>query len=137
MPLNEIPKYLNPETRKLVESALADAWRELTGGAAPGAASAGGAPAQGAAAGGAPAQSALARGGLAQGASAQGAPARGASEQDASAQGALAQGALAGSDPVRRKMAGTIVALASVGETDPVKLRRFALNAVKGLWKRR
>ncbi len=97
VPLNEIPKYLNPETRKLVESALEDAWRELTGGAPAGSASAQGAPAS----------------------------------------GALAQGDLAGSDPARRKMAGTIVALAAVGETDPVKLRRFALNAVKGLRKGR
>lgn len=88
MPLNEIPKYLNPDTRKLVESALEDAWRELTGG--PG-----------------------------------------------NAQGPPAQGGFAGIDPVRRKMAGTIVALTAVGETDPAKLRRFALNAVKGLRKRR
>jgi len=29
----------------------------------------------------------------------------------------------------RRKLAGTIVALASVGETDPAKLKRFALAA--------
>lgn len=82
MPLNEIPKYLNPDTRKLVESALDDAWRELTG-------------------------------------------------------GDPASGDLAGTDPARRKMAGTIVALTAVGETDPANLRRFALNAVKGLRKRR
>jgi hypothetical protein len=29
MPLNEIPKYLSPETRRLVDAALEDAWREL------------------------------------------------------------------------------------------------------------
>ena len=29
MPLNEIPKYLNSETRRLVDFALEDAWREL------------------------------------------------------------------------------------------------------------
>ena len=90
VPLNEIPKYLNPETRKLVESALEDAWRELTGGAPAG-----------------------------------------------STHDAPPSGGLAGSDPARRKMAGTIVALTAVGETDPAKLRHFALNAVKGLLKRR
>jgi hypothetical protein len=31
----------------------------------------------------------------------------------------------------RRKLAGTIVALASVGETDPAKLKRFALQATR------
>jgi hypothetical protein len=30
MPLSEIPKYLGPETRKLVEAALEDAWDELS-----------------------------------------------------------------------------------------------------------
>jgi len=29
MPLNEIPKYLDPDTRHLVEKALEEAWREL------------------------------------------------------------------------------------------------------------
>ena len=29
MPLNEIPKYLTPEVRSLIEAALEDAWREL------------------------------------------------------------------------------------------------------------
>jgi len=29
MPLNEIPKYLNPETRQLVDAALEEAWQEL------------------------------------------------------------------------------------------------------------
>ena len=33
----------------------------------------------------------------------------------------------------RRKLAGTIVALASVGETDPAKLKRFALHAARGM----
>jgi hypothetical protein len=85
VPLNEIPKYLNPETRKLVEAALDDAWAELTG----------------------------------------------------TAQDAKPKGDLAGADPARRKMAGTIVALTAIGETDPAKLRRFALNAVRGLWKKK
>jgi hypothetical protein len=26
MPLNEIPKYINPEARRLIDSALAQAW---------------------------------------------------------------------------------------------------------------
>jgi hypothetical protein len=34
-------------------------------------------------------------------------------------------------DLARRKLAGTIVALASVGETDPAKLKRFALQATR------
>jgi hypothetical protein len=29
MPLNEIPKYLTPEVRSLIEVALEDAWHEL------------------------------------------------------------------------------------------------------------
>ena len=29
MPLNEIPKYLSPETRRLIDAALEDAWQEL------------------------------------------------------------------------------------------------------------
>ena len=33
----------------------------------------------------------------------------------------------------RRKLAGTIVALASVGETDPAQLKRFALHAARGM----
>lgn len=73
MPLNEIPKYLNAETRRLVESALEQAWQEL--------------------------------------------------ERERPAAG----------DVARRKLAGTIVALVSVGETDPAKLKRFALNAVKAV----
>ena len=32
MPLNEIPKYFNPETRSLIEAALEDAWQELSKG---------------------------------------------------------------------------------------------------------
>jgi len=33
----------------------------------------------------------------------------------------------------RRKLAGTIVALTSVGETDLAKLKRFALHAARGI----
>ena len=73
MPLNEIPKYLHPETRSLIDSALEQAWHEL--------------------------------------------------KEDRPADVALA----------RRKLAGTIVALASVGETDPAKLMRFALHAARGM----
>ena len=29
MPLNEIPRHFNSETRNLIEAALEDAWREL------------------------------------------------------------------------------------------------------------
>jgi hypothetical protein len=29
VPLNEIPKYIHPETRSLIESALEQAWQEL------------------------------------------------------------------------------------------------------------
>jgi hypothetical protein len=29
VPLNEIPKYLSPETRRLVNNALEEAWQEL------------------------------------------------------------------------------------------------------------
>jgi hypothetical protein len=72
MPLNEIPKYLSPETRSLIDSALEQAWQEL--------------------------------------------------KNDAPGDASL----------VRRKLAGTIVALASVGETDPAKLKSFALNAARG-----
>jgi len=62
MPLHEIPSYLGPETRRLIELALDEAWQEL--------------------------------------------------KNDLPADALLA----------RRKMAGTIVALTSVGETDPAKL---------------
>jgi hypothetical protein len=71
MPLNEIPTYLHPETRRVVDSALEQAWLELS-------------------------FDPLGDAGLA-----------------------------------RRKMAGTILALASVGETDQTKLVRFALHAVR------
>jgi hypothetical protein len=79
VPLNEIPKYFNPETRSLIDAALEQAWQEL---------------------------------------------AKDAPVDDASAQRALA----------RRKLAGTIVALVSIGETDPAKLKRFALNAAKAMY---
>jgi hypothetical protein len=72
MPLNEIPKYLNPETRRLVDAALEDAWRELN------------------------------------------------------------KDGLVDALPARMKLATTIVALASVGETDPAKLKRFAIHALRG-----
>jgi len=29
MPVNEIPRYVSPEMRSLIESALEDAWQEL------------------------------------------------------------------------------------------------------------
>jgi hypothetical protein len=32
MPLNEIPKYLSPDTRRLVDAVLEEAWRELNEG---------------------------------------------------------------------------------------------------------
>ena len=72
MPLNEIPSYLGPETRRLIDLALDEAWQEL--------------------------------------------------KNDLPADPSLA----------RRKMAGTIVALTSVGETDPAKLKVFALHALRG-----
>ena len=72
MPLNEIPSYLGPETRRLIDLALNEAWQEL--------------------------------------------------KNDLPADPSLA----------RRKMAGTIVALTSVGETDPAKLKFFALRALRG-----
>jgi hypothetical protein len=71
MPLNEIPKYINPEARSLIDSALEQAWQEFKG--------------------------------------------------DGPDHVALA----------RRKLAGTIVALVSVGETDPAKLKQFALHAAR------
>jgi hypothetical protein len=72
MPLNELPEFFSPETRRLVDAALEQAWHELDkdGVAEPGAA--------------------------------------------------------------RRQLARTIVALASVGETDPRKLKWFALHATRG-----
>lgn len=39
---------------------------------------------------------------------------------------------LADAASVRGKLATTIVALAAIGETDPVKLKRFALHAARG-----
>ena len=72
MPLNEIPSYIGPETRRLIDLALDEAWQEL--------------------------------------------------KNDLPADALLA----------RRKMAGTIVALTSVGETDPAKLKFFALHALRG-----
>jgi hypothetical protein len=72
MPLNEIPTYLSPETRRLVHSTLEQAWREL--------------------------------------------------KNDAPADATRK----------RRKLAGTIVALVSVGEIEPTKLVRLALHAARG-----
>ena len=72
MPLNEIPKYLNPETRHLVDAALEEAWQELK-----------------------------------------------------------KQG-FVDVHPARMKSATTIVALASVGETDSEKLKWFAYTLPKG-----
>jgi hypothetical protein len=43
----------------------------------------------------------------------------------------LADG-LADAELARRKLARTIVALVSVGETDPAKLKWFAIHAAKG-----
>ena len=39
---------------------------------------------------------------------------------------------LADAASVRGKLATTIVALAAIGETDPIKLKRFALHAARG-----
>jgi hypothetical protein len=69
MPLNEIPKYLTPEVRSLIEAALEDAWRELS--------------------------------------------------KDGTIEAA----------PARNKLRSTMVALASVGETDHRKLKWFAIHA--------
>jgi hypothetical protein len=69
MPLNEIPKYFNPETRSLIDSALEEAWQELS--------------------------------------------------KDSYLEAAV----------VQPRLRRTIVALASVGETDPRKLKRFAIHA--------
>jgi hypothetical protein len=77
VPLSEIPKYIHPETRSLIESAVEQAWQEL--------------------------------------------------KSDDPPDVALA----------RRKLAGTIVALTSVGETDPDKLKRFALHAARGMAQKR
>jgi hypothetical protein len=72
MPPNEIPTYLSPKTRRLIDSTLEQAWLEL--------------------------------------------------KNDAPADAARE----------RRKLAGTIVALISVGESEPTKLVRFALHAARG-----
>jgi hypothetical protein len=44
---------------------------------------------------------------------------------------------LADAASVRGKLATTIVALAAIGETDPVKLKRFALHAARGAFEQR
>ena len=75
MPLNEIPKYFNSETRHLIDAALEDAWQELN------------------------------------------------------------KDGLVEADPARMKLATTIVALASVGETDPGKLKWFALHAAQAAFR--
>ena len=72
MPLNEIPKYFNPETRSLIDSALEEAWQELS--------------------------------------------------TDSYLEAAV----------VQPRLRRTIVALASVGETDPGKLKWFAIHAWRG-----
>jgi hypothetical protein len=72
MPLNEIPKHFNPETRSLIEAALEDACEQLS--------------------------------------------------KDGNLQATLA----------RKKLRTTIVALASVGETDHRKLSWFAIHAWRG-----
>lgn len=72
MPLNEILRHLNPDTRCLVETALEEAWQELN-----------------------------------------------ESYRHESA-------------PLRAKLRRTIVALASVGETDTRKLKWFAIHAWRG-----
>ena len=72
MPLNEIPKYFNLQTRSLIEAALEDAWQELS--------------------------------------------------EDGNIEATLAQ----------KKLRTTIVALASVGETDHRKLKWFAIHAWRG-----
>ena len=72
MPLNEIPKYFNPQTRSLIEAALEDAWQELS--------------------------------------------------EDGNIEATLA----------RMKLRTTMVALASVGETDHRKLKWFAIHAWRG-----
>lgn len=43
---------------------------------------------------------------------------------------------LADAASVRGKLATTIVALAAIGETDPVKLKRFALHAARGAFEK-
>lgn len=72
MPLNEIPKYFDPESRSSIEAALEDAWQELS--------------------------------------------------KDGNLEATLA----------RMKLRTTMVALASVGETDHRKLKWFAIHAWRG-----
>jgi len=72
MPLNEILRHFNPETRNLIEAALEDAWQELN------------------------------------------------KDDDLEAA------------PARNKLRTTIVALASVVETDHRKLKWFAIHAWRG-----
>jgi hypothetical protein len=73
MPLNEIPRYLSPDTRRLIDAALEDAWRELN------------------------------------------------------------HDRFDDAHRARMKLATTMVALASVGETDPTKLKSFAIHALRGV----
>jgi len=73
MPLNEIPKHINPEMRALIDASVEEAWQEIRG------------------------------------------------EQPCD------------ESKVRRKLAGTIVALRLVDETDPAKLRALALNAARAM----
>jgi len=73
MPLNEIPKYINPEMRALIDASVEEAWQEIRG------------------------------------------------EQPCD------------ESKVRRKLAGTIVALLLVDETDPAKLTALALNAARAM----
>jgi len=72
MPLNEIPRHLDPDARRLVEAALEEAWQELN------------------------------------------------------------KGRHLDPAPIRAKLRRTIVALASVGETEPRKLKWFAIHAWRG-----
>lgn len=44
---------------------------------------------------------------------------------------------LADAASVRGKLAGTIVALAAIGETDPAKLKKIALHATRATYGRR
>ena len=72
MPLNEIPRHLNSDACRLVETALEEAWQELN------------------------------------------------------------EGRHLDPATIRAKLRRTIVALASVGETDPRKLKWFAIHAWRG-----
>ena len=72
MPVNEIPRHLDPDARRLVETALEEAWQELN------------------------------------------------------------KGRHLDPAPIRAKLRRTIVVLASVGETDPRKLKWFAIHAWRG-----